>query len=135
MPGRGIEGLPSALCQPIKTVAADLAALEPAVCREPRHRRAHHAAVDVECLEKFQQRAEPDRAAARHDGVAEHGDDDRAGARGFALELFDDSGERLRHESTHTAFFGFTKTPALFLLPRPALAGSRRAKPALRGSG
>jgi len=40
-------------------------ALEPAVGGQPRHRGAHHAGVDVELLEKLQQRAEPDRTAAR----------------------------------------------------------------------
>ena len=95
--GCDVEGLPLALHQPVKTVAADLLALEPAVGRQPRHRGAHHGAVDVECLEEFQQRAEPDRTAARHDGIAEQRDDDRAGARRLALELFDDAGKRLRH--------------------------------------
>jgi len=56
-------------------------------------------------FEKLEQRAEPDRAAARHNSIAEYGDDDRAGARGFALELFDNAGERLRHAARHTAFF------------------------------
>src|ERR1700738_1564336 len=39
----------------------------------------------------------PSHTAARHDGIAEHRDDDGAGARGFALELFDDAGKRMRH--------------------------------------
>src|ERR1700716_4668012 len=106
--GRDIEGLAPALHQPIEAVAADLITLEPAVGCQPRHRGAHHAGGDVELFEKLQQRAEPDRTAARHDRVAEHGDDDGAGARRFALQLFDDAGERLRHASTHTAFSGFT---------------------------
>src|SRR4029079_18472027 len=97
----------------IKTVAADLVALEPAVARQPRHRRADHAAADVPATEKIEQLAEPDRTAARHDGVTEHGDDDGSGARRFALELVDDAGERLRHAATHTAFCRFTKTIAL----------------------
>src|SRR4029077_11025861 len=46
---------------------------------------------------EFQKRSQPHRAAARHDRIAEYGDDDRAGARGFALELVDDASKRLWH--------------------------------------
>ncbi len=65
--GRGIKGLAALLHQTIKAVAADLLALEPAVGREPRHRRAHHAAVDVDRPERIPAafRARPNRRAAR----------------------------------------------------------------------
>jgi hypothetical protein len=62
MPGGGVEGLPPLFDQPIKAVAADLVAFEPAIGREPRHRRVHHAAVDVDDSKKFQQRCEPVRS-------------------------------------------------------------------------
>ena len=101
-----IKSLPPALHQTVEAVAADFIALEPAVGGQPRHRGAHHAGVDVQLLEEFQQRAEPHRAAARHDGVTEYGDDDRTGARRFALQLLDDAGKRRRHASRHSAFFG-----------------------------
>ena len=101
---RGIESLPSLFRQPVKTVAADLGALEPAVRRQPRHRGTHHAAVDVEGFEKSQQRAEPDRATARHDGISEHGDDERPGAGRLALELAYNAGERMLHEKWLSAF-------------------------------
>src|SRR6185312_13296826 len=83
--------------QAIKAVAADLFAFEPAVGGEARHRGTYHTAIDVEGLEEFQQRPEPYRSSARHDRIAEHGNDDRAGARWFALELVDDPPKRLRH--------------------------------------
>src|SRR5258706_3588436 len=110
--GRGIKGLPSLLHQPIEAVAADPVALEPTVGGEPRHRGAHYAAVDVDRSKEFQQRSEPDRTATRHDRIAEQRDDDGAGARGFALELFDDAGKRMRHPQRIARFWGFTTTPA-----------------------
>src|SRR4029078_11706467 len=64
--GGGIGGLPAFVVEAMKTVAADLVALEPAVARQPRHRRAHHAAADVEATEKFEPRADTDRNTARH---------------------------------------------------------------------
>ncbi|OIQ66408.1 hypothetical protein GALL_520220 [mine drainage metagenome] len=107
--GCGIKGLPALLHQTIKAVAPDLLALEPTVGRKARHRGAHHAAIDVERLEEFQQRSEPDRTATRHDRVAEHGDDDGAGARRFALELVDDAGKRLRHGQRIARFLDLQK--------------------------
>src|SRR5262249_6169011 len=128
--GGDIEGQAALLLEAIEAVAADLLAFEPAVGGEPRHRGAHDTRVDVERLEEFQQRAEPHRAATRHDRVTEHGDDDRAGARGLALELVDDTGKRMRHPLRHTAICAGTTTPPLLLLP----AGGARWK-VLSGSG
>src|SRR5439155_7049359 len=119
-----IKSLPPTLHQAIEAVAADLAALEPAVGGQPGHRGSHHAGVDIELFEELQQRAEPDRTATRHDRIAEHGDDDRAGARRFALQLLDDTGKRWRHASRHSAFFGFTTTLAP-TSPSPRSCGER----------
>src|SRR4051812_22059601 len=94
---RGLEDLAALVGQAVKTIAADLFARQPAIGSKPRHRGTHHAAVDVQGLEEFQQRAEPYRTATRHDGITEYRDDDRAGARRLALELIDDAGQRMRH--------------------------------------
>src|SRR5260370_26425868 len=71
VPGRDIESLPLALHQTVKTVAAHFSPLEPAVPIEPRHLASTHTTVDVDGLKELQQRAEPDRATARHDRIAE----------------------------------------------------------------
>src|SRR5258708_990334 len=128
-----MEGLPPLFDQAVKTVAADLLAFEPAVGREPRHRRAHHAAVDVDPLEKLQQRSKPDRTPARHDGIAEHRDDDGAGARGFALELIDDAGKRMRHAQRIARFADLRKRRRSgHLAP---LAGRGRSRSEAKASG
>ena len=54
---------------------------EPVVGREPMHRGAHGALVDAEGGEPADQAAEPDHAAVRHDGVAEHRVHQRGGSR------------------------------------------------------
>src|ERR1700687_3990519 len=127
--GRGIKGLPSLLHEPVETVAAALLALEPAVGRQPRHRGAHHAAVDVDCFEKLPQRSEPNRTAARHDRIAEHRDDNGPGARGFALELFDDAGKRMRHAQRIARFFW------IYDNARPAATARRDTSPSPRSRG
>src|SRR5258708_23064767 len=76
------------------------------------HRRANAAGIDVELFEELEQRAETHGAAARNDGIAEYGDDDRSGARRFALELVDNAGKRMRHALRHTAFCAGTTTEA-----------------------
>src|SRR5262249_25181443 len=55
--------------------------------------------------------------AAGHDRITKDGDNDRAGARGLALELVDNAGKRMRHALTHTAICGDTTTLPLLLLP------------------
>ena len=133
MPGRDIEGLSLPLHQPVKTVAADLFALEPAVGGKPRHRGAHHARINVERFEKSQQRPEPHRAAPRDDGIAEHGDDDRAGTRRFALELIDDAGKRMRHVPRIALFQDLRQYPPAgatwFETPAYALRASAGSSP------
>src|SRR5205814_9886018 len=128
---RGIKGLPAFLNQSIETFATDLVALEPAVGRQSRHRRAHHAAVDIQYLEKFQQRSEPYRTAARHDRIAEHGYSNGAGARGFALELFDDAGKRMRHPQRIARFQDLQqRSPAAASLTSAVGIGIYEAAPA-----
>ena len=51
--GCNIKGLSPLLDQPVETVADDLMVFEPAVGREPRHRGAHHAAVDIDVAKNF----------------------------------------------------------------------------------
>src|SRR4051812_31390579 len=125
--GRGIEGAAALAGKPIKAVAPDLVAFQPAVAGKARHRGAHHAAVDVEHLEKFQQRSKPDRTAPRQDGVAEHRHRDRAGTRGLAFKLADNTGEGWRHRIWHTRFLTRRQRP---IMPVLAFTGSGRDKPA-----
>jgi hypothetical protein len=62
------------------------------------------------------------RAAARHDRIAEQGDDDGPSARGFALELFDDTGKRMRHMK-RIARFADSRQPCF----QPATPDNRHA--------
>jgi len=56
--------------------AAEAAAFEEAVAREPAHGGAHRSRLDAEGAEDLGQRPEPELAAAGHDAVAVDGDDE-----------------------------------------------------------
>ncbi len=66
-----------------QTVLAELAGappLEPTVLGQPRGRGAHQALIQAKGRRQRNQAAQGDRAAARHDGIAEQGHDQRAAA-------------------------------------------------------
>ena len=76
---RLLEALASLVGQAVVGTTSDLVGLQPAVLDEPEHRRAHEPLADTEVRHDPDQAAEPDRAAARRDGVAENGRDQRTG--------------------------------------------------------
>jgi len=68
------------LGQAIEAAASLALGGEPAIGDEARQCRAHLAVVELEALEQRDEIGQQNGAAARQDGVAEDGDDQRAGA-------------------------------------------------------
>src|SRR4029077_6892670 len=79
-PGRLRKAFRSAVRETVFAAAAGAPGREPAVRAQPCGRGAHQALGEAEGRRQADQTAEGDRAAARRDGVAEHGDEKRAPA-------------------------------------------------------